>query len=175
MQLVEVSSAKLYRIRKWAGFCKTNSYALYVNPVYFLCPKTLSSILSTTYQVYGLKGRKKQRKINPFFWFIFEKDNTVLQPHHWKSLCVRFSLWCPDGISFFHWISHHPTLRNCRNRQQHQRNSSIISCTIWPIIRWRFNSLHNMIFKAILAPSWPIPKTLSSNSLGLQKLVFYAL
>ena len=48
MQLVEVSSAKLYRIRKWAGFCKTNSYALYVNPVYYLLQKTLNSILSTT-------------------------------------------------------------------------------------------------------------------------------
>ena len=77
MQLVEVSSAKLYRIRKWAGFCKTNSYALYVNPVYFLRQKhSIASYQLLRCPNYFNKkcpdqGRKPRKKLIHFlshFW-----------------------------------------------------------------------------------------------------------
>ena len=116
---------------------------LYVNPVYFQHGKTLSiktrqnkiciSLRSLGPPVLGCSAFDHNLEV--YLWFILKPIiQCWKQSHHWKSLCVRFSLRCPDGISF-HWISPHPTLRNCRNRQ---RNSSIISCTIWPIIRWRF-------------------------------------
>ena len=154
MQL-EVSSAKLYR-RKWAGFCKTNSYAI-CKPSVFSARKNTQHQNQTKQNMYiaSLPRTSGPRLLR--FWsqswslslIYFETDNTVLETI--SSLKKPLCTFLPQ-MSWWHFLplnftsSYFEKLPKSAAKFKHNfmHNLTDNSLTIH----------HNKIFKAILISLW---------------------